>query len=68
MALHENGALERYNVELIGANVDSIEIAEDRQLFKDAMTEIGLELPAQRSRQHGRGRRCARGNASAIPC
>ena len=40
--LAENGALERCNVELIGAKFDSIEIAEDRQLFKDAMTEIGL--------------------------
>ncbi len=40
--LAENGALERCGVELIGAKFDSIEIAEDRQLFKDAMTEIGL--------------------------
>ncbi len=40
--LAENGALERCSVELIGAKFDSIEIAEDRQLFKDAMTEIGL--------------------------
>ncbi len=40
--LAENGALERHNVELIGAKFDSIEVAEDRQLFKDAMTEIGL--------------------------
>ena len=42
MALHENGTLEQYNVELIGATFDSIELAEDRQLFKDAMIEIGL--------------------------
>ena len=40
--LAENGALERCGVELIGAKFDSIEVAEDRQLFKDAMTEIGL--------------------------
>src|SRR5215207_9360159 len=44
-ALAENGALERHNVELIGAKFDSIEVAEDRQLFKDAMVEIGLRCP-----------------------
>src|SRR5690606_22947136 len=45
LALHENGALERHNVELIGASMTSIRLAEDRQLFKDAMTEIGLKTP-----------------------
>ena len=45
LALHENGALERHNVELIGASMNSIRLAEDRQLFKDAMTEIGLKSP-----------------------
>lgn len=44
-ALAENGALDRHNVELIGAKFDSIEVAEDRQLFKDAMIEIGLRCP-----------------------
>jgi carbamoyl-phosphate synthase large subunit len=44
-ALAENGALERHNVELIGAVLQSIELAEDRQLFKDAMLEIGLSCP-----------------------
>ncbi|MCC6803962.1 MAG: carbamoyl-phosphate synthase large subunit, partial [Anaerolineae bacterium] len=44
-ALAENGALARHNVELIGAKFDSIEIAEDRELFKNAMTEIGLRCP-----------------------
>jgi len=42
LALHQRGTLEKYNVEMIGANWESIELAEDRQLFKDAMTEIGL--------------------------
>ncbi len=42
MALHKNGTLEKYGVELIGATATAIDIAEDRQLFKDAMTEIGL--------------------------
>ncbi|MBE2182601.1 MAG: carbamoyl-phosphate synthase large subunit [Anaerolineae bacterium] len=44
-ALAENGALERHGVELIGASLPSIDLAEDRQLFKQAMIEIGLECP-----------------------
>jgi len=43
MALHENGVLEKYNVELIGANVDAIQEAEDREKFKVAMDAIGIE-------------------------
>ncbi|MBP8253138.1 MAG: carbamoyl phosphate synthase large subunit, partial [Herpetosiphon sp.] len=42
MDLNRAGVLERYNVELIGANVQAIETAEDRQLFKQAMDNIGL--------------------------
>src|ERR1043166_9577921 len=45
MALFESGALERHNVELIGANYDAIKTAEDRQLFKECMTRIGVEVP-----------------------
>ena len=45
LALRDQGILEKYNIELIGASVTSIELAEDRQLFKDAMTEIGLKSP-----------------------
>jgi carbamoyl-phosphate synthase large subunit len=45
MALHENGALERHGVELIGANSLAIRTAEDRQLFKEKMVEIGVEVP-----------------------
>ena len=45
MALDANGALERHNVELIGANAKSIAKAEDRQLFRDAMDKIGLGTP-----------------------
>ena len=45
LALHQRGTLEKYNIELIGANLTSIQLAEDRQLFKDAMTEIGLNSP-----------------------
>jgi carbamoyl-phosphate synthase large subunit len=43
IALYENGALERHGVELIGANYDAIKTAEDRQLFKECMTRIGVE-------------------------
>ena len=45
MALYENGALERHNVELIGANYDAIKTAEDRQLFKEKMLSIGVDVP-----------------------
>src|SRR5947208_7991832 len=40
--LAKHGVLEKYDVELIGANATSIDLAEDRQKFRDAMTEIGL--------------------------
>jgi carbamoyl-phosphate synthase large subunit len=43
--LKKAGVLERHGVELIGASLDSIEIAEDRELFKSVMTEIGLKSP-----------------------
>ncbi len=45
LALAARGALERYGVELIGANVDAIRKAEDRDLFKEAMLKIGLDVP-----------------------
>ncbi len=45
MALHEDGTLERYGVELIGANARSIEMAEDREAFAEAMARIGLAVP-----------------------
>ncbi|MBO0847780.1 MAG: carbamoyl-phosphate synthase large subunit, partial [Nocardioides sp.] len=45
MSLHENGVLERYDVELIGADVDAIEACEDRERFKDIVTGLGAEVP-----------------------
>ncbi|HEY1405234.1 MAG TPA: carbamoyl-phosphate synthase large subunit, partial [Spirochaetota bacterium] len=45
MSLHERGTLDKYKVELIGANVEAIKKAEDRDLFKKAMIKIGLEVP-----------------------
>jgi carbamoyl-phosphate synthase large subunit len=45
MALHKSGALDRHNVRMIGAKPEAIEKGEDRQLFKEAMLKIGLDLP-----------------------
>ncbi|KAF0099682.1 MAG: carbamoyl-phosphate synthase large subunit [Rhodospirillaceae bacterium] len=45
MSLHRDGRLKTYGVELIGANAEAIDKAEDRLLFRDAMTKIGLECP-----------------------
>jgi carbamoyl-phosphate synthase large subunit len=44
VALHEAGVLDRFGVELIGAKIDAIRKAEDRQLFKAAMQSIGIEV------------------------
>jgi len=43
--LADNGVLEKYGVELIGASREAIRMAEDRELFKQAMAEIGLDCP-----------------------
>ena len=43
--LADNGVLEKYNVELIGASREAIRMAEDRELFRVAMAEIGLDCP-----------------------
>ncbi|MEI6351352.1 MAG: carbamoyl-phosphate synthase large subunit [Verrucomicrobiota bacterium] len=45
MELVRNGALERHNVKLIGANAEAIEKGEDRLKFKEAMIKIGLDVP-----------------------
>src|SRR5690348_12299612 len=45
VALADAGVLEKYGVELIGAQLRAIKMAEDRLLFKDAMTRIGLDVP-----------------------
>ena len=46
--LQQTGVLQRYGVELIGASLTSIQLAEDRQLFNDTMREIGLRVPESR--------------------
>jgi len=48
MALHRDGRLEKLGVELIGANAEAIEMAEDRLKFREAMDRIGLESPKSR--------------------
>jgi carbamoyl-phosphate synthase large subunit len=44
----EKGILQKHGVELIGASVDAIKVAEDRLLFRDAMREIGIAVPDSR--------------------
>jgi carbamoyl-phosphate synthase large subunit len=44
-ALHEDGTLERFCVELIGADYEAIDRAEDRERFRDTMTAAGLRVP-----------------------
>ncbi len=44
-ALHDDGTLERYGVELIGADYDAIHRAEDREAFRETMTGAGLRVP-----------------------
>ncbi|MFL5109220.1 MAG: carbamoyl-phosphate synthase large subunit [Microvirga sp.] len=48
LSLRQQGTLEKYDVEMIGATADAIDKAEDRQLFREAMTKIGLETPKSR--------------------
>ena len=48
MAAHKAGLFEKHNVELLGATVKTIEMAEDRELFKQAMARIGLACPKSR--------------------
>jgi carbamoyl-phosphate synthase large subunit len=46
LELEKLGMLKKYNVELIGASIRAIELAEDRQLFKETVNNIGLDTPA----------------------
>jgi len=48
VALHENGVLAKYGVELIGADIDAIRKGEDRQLFKEIVATAGGETPRSR--------------------
>src|SRR5690554_3820928 len=48
LSLNKMGVLEKFGVEMIGANAEAIDKAEDRELFRDAMTKIGLDTPSSR--------------------
>src|ERR1700746_2106206 len=48
LSLRRRGTLDKFDVEMIGATADAIDKAEDRQLFREAMTKIGLETPRSR--------------------
>ena len=48
VALHDNGTLAKYNVELIGAGIDAIRAGEDRSQFKEIVTGVGAEVPESR--------------------
>jgi carbamoyl-phosphate synthase large subunit len=48
VALHDQGVLRKYNVELIGANINAIRAGEDRERFKEIVTGLGAEVPASR--------------------
>jgi carbamoyl-phosphate synthase large subunit len=48
VALHDAGTLARYDVELIGADIDAIRAGEDRRRFKEIVTGLGAEVPASR--------------------
>ena len=45
MSLYKSGVLERHGVKMIGAKAEAIDMGEDRQLFKEAMIRIGLDMP-----------------------
>jgi carbamoyl-phosphate synthase large subunit len=45
MALHKHGVLKKYNVEMIGATPEAIDMAEDREKFKQAMSRVGVDVP-----------------------
>ena len=49
LSLYNDGTLEKYGVEMIGARTESIEMAEDRELFRKAMQRIGLECARART-------------------
>ena len=67
MELNRNGALVRHDVKLIGANAQAIAKGEDRQLFKEAMLRIGLDVPRSGDRAlHRRSRPSRRMRSEAF--
>ena len=66
-ALHEDGTLERFGVELIGADYDAIARAEDRDLFRQTMDAAGLRMPRSAIATLGGARRARRCTRSGCP-
>ena len=64
MSLYNSACSKKHNVQMIGANADAIKKGEDRQLFKEAMEKIGLDMPDLRHGPHHRG--SARRSPSSI--
>src|ERR1700744_5240115 len=63
LSLRKRGVLEKYDVELIGASADAIDKAEDRELFRQAMMKIGLDVPiGQTLKGYLRHKKDERGN------
>lgn len=52
LALHESGVLAHFQVELLGASIDAIKLAEDRPLFHQKMKDIGLDVPKSQVAHH----------------
>ena len=67
MALFKMGVLKECGVEMIGASPEAIAKAEDRELFKNSMAKIGLDLPASRLARNMEEARAARG-IIGMPC
>jgi carbamoyl-phosphate synthase large subunit len=66
-ALHDDGTLERFGVELIGANYEAIACAEDRELFAAAMARAGLRMPNSAiATTHGQAEQALAG--LGLPC
>ena len=68
MDLGRHGVLEKYGVEMIGANADVIDKAEEPRPFKAAMEKIGLEVCRGEDRPHGRSRPASGSTQIGLPC
>ncbi|MCJ7598111.1 MAG: carbamoyl-phosphate synthase large subunit, partial [Methyloceanibacter sp.] len=60
LSLERSGVLAKYGIEMIGARAEAIDKAEDRELFREAMTKIGLESPRSRLADAGTLKRADR--------
>jgi carbamoyl-phosphate synthase large subunit len=67
MELHKQGILEKYKVEMIGAKPDAINKGEDRELFKQAMVKIGLDVAKSRTVKSPEEARAAADEIGAFP-